>query len=268
MTSNKFEKEKNMTAEEHILIQREQGILKITINRASKKNALTQNMYQTLATELIADDGCRIVVITGKDGAFTSGNDLKDFMTKPPSGDHRNPAPVEMFMQSLMATKKIVIAGVNGLAIGVGVTMLMHCDLVYAAKSATFKTPFVDLAVAPEFGSSQLFPLQMGHVKAADLLLLGSKWNADKACQHALVTEVVDDADLDAKLQHVVEALSEKPPEALLEAKRLMRRELEPLSERVDYETKQFIKLLKSPEFMEAATAFMQKRKANFNKTK
>ena len=249
---------------EEIKVEKNDGILKIVIDRVSKKNALSQKMYQSMADELNGNDDCRIVLITGTDDVFTSGNDLRDFMSHPPSGDKDKPAPVENFMQALMNTTKIVVAGVNGLAIGVGVTMLMHCDLVYASKTATFKTPFVDLAVAPEFGSSQLFPLHLGYLKAADLLLLGSKWSAEKASNHGLVTEVVAQDELSGKLNDVVTRLNEKAPIALLEAKKLMRRELEPLEDRVNHETIKFIELLKSSEFQEAAMAFMQKRKPKF----
>lgn len=253
-----------MTAGQEIKVEKKDGVLRIGIDRVAKKNALSQKMYQTMADELNGNDDCRIVLLTGTDDVFTSGNDLRDFMSHPPSGDKDKPAPVENFMEALMNTNKIVVAGVNGLAIGVGVTMLMHCDLVYASSKATFKTPFVDLAVAPEFGSSQLFPLHLGYLKAADLLLLGSKWSAEKASKHGLVTEVVAHDELKNKLDEVVTTLSEKAPIALLEAKKLMRRELEPLADRVNHETIKFIELLKSSEFQEAAMAFMQKRKPQF----
>ena len=252
---------------ELVLVEDADGVRTIRFNRPDKKNALTRAMYTAAAEALEsgeAEASIRVFIIAGAGGVFTAGNDLGDFMTAPPSIGTGEMPPVEHFMQALLHCKKPVIAAVDGLAIGIGVTMLMHCDLAYASSRASFKTPFVDLALAPEYGSSQMMPRMFGHVVAADLLLLGSVWDAAKAASHGLITDVAD--DVEAMARSAALNLAAKAPGALRAAKELMRRPDEAINDRIGLEGGMFAELLRSPEFTEAATAFMERRKPDFSK--
>ena len=252
---------------ELVLVEDAAGIRTIRFNRPEKKNALTRAMYSAAAEALKsgdADPAIKVFIIAGAGGIFTAGNDMVDFMQAPPALDGSEIPPVGQFMQALLKVTKPVVAAVDGLAIGIGVTMLMHCDLVYASPRASFKTPFVDLALAPEYGSSQVMPRMFGHVIAADLLLLGSIWDADKAARHGLINDVAEDVEALARASAA--NLAAKAPGSLRAAKALMRRQAEPLSERIDMESSLFGELLRSEEFTEAATAFMERRKPDFSK--
>lgn len=252
---------------ELVLVEDADGIRTIRFNRPEKKNALTRPMYTAAAQALEsgdADPSIRVFIIAGAGGIFTAGNDMVDFMQTPPALDGSELPPVGHFMQALLKVTKPVVAAVDGLAIGIGVTMLMHCDLVYASPRATFKTPFVDLALAPEYGSSQVMPRIFGHVIAADLLLLGSVWNADKAARHGLINDVAD--DVEALARATAANLAAKAPGSLRTAKALMRRPPDALAERMGMENSLFGELLRSEEFTEAATAFMERRKPDFSK--
>ena len=239
----------------------------IRFHRPEKKNALTQAMYTAAAEALQSgaeDPAVKVFVITGADGVFTAGNDLVDFMERPPEGDH-TASPVGHFMQALLHTQKPVVAAVDGLAIGIGVTLLLHCDLVFCSDRALFKTPFVDLAVAPEYGSSQLMPRAFGHVVAAELLMLGASWDATRAHQTGLVNQVTAPEKLAETARAAAAALAAKPPVSLRKAKELMRRPPEAIGDRIALEGRQFSELLQSPEFAEAAAAFMERRKPDFD---
>mgnify|MGYP003630230315 FL=1 len=252
---------------ELVLVEDAEGIRTIRFNRPDKKNALTRPMYTAAAEALEsgdADPAIRVFIIAGAGGIFTAGNDLVDFMQAPPHVGGGEIPPVEHFMRALLAVQKPVVAAVDGLAIGIGVTMLMHCDLVYASPRASFKTPFVDLALAPEYGSSQVMPRMFGHVIAADLLLLGSTWDADKAARHGLINDVADDVEALARASAA--NLAAKAPGSLRAAKALMRRPAEALGDRISMEGGMFAELLRSEEFTEAATAFMERRKPDFSK--
>jgi len=252
---------------ELVLVDDAEGIRTIRFNRPEKKNALTRAMYTAAATALEtgdSDPAIKVFIIAGAGGVFTAGNDMVDFMQTPPALDGTEIPPVGQFMQALLKVTKPVIAAVDGLAIGIGVTMLMHCDLAYASPRASFKTPFVDLALAPEFGSSQVMPRMFGHVIAADLLLLGSVWDADKAARHGLINDVAEDVEALARATAV--NLAAKAPGSLRAAKALMRRAPEALMDRIGIENSLFGELLRSEEFTEAATAFMERRKPDFSK--
>lgn len=242
------------------------GILQISLNRPDKKNALTSDMYAALvaALERVASDrSIKVIHLTGVGDAFTAGNDLADFVD--PAGMAGNP-PVHRFIKALPHVEVPIVAAVNGLAVGVGVTLLLHCDFVYAAADAVFSTPFVDLGVVPEAGSSMLMPRQMGYLDAARMLLLGDKMCAEDARACGLVTEVVDNKLLLEKSLATAAALAAKPPSALRAAKRLMRRQDESMAERMQLEFELFATGLQSPEAAEAMTAFFEKRAPDFSR--
>jgi enoyl-CoA hydratase/carnithine racemase len=242
------------------------GVLSIVMNRPEKKNALTHAMYAAMADALERveqDAAIRVALITGAGDAFTSGNDLGDFMSAPPQGED---APVFRFLRAISSAAKPVVAAVNGLAVGVGTTMLLHCDLVYAARSATFTAPFVNLALVPEAASSLLLPQRIGHAKAAELFLLGARLDAGQAEAAGLVATVFDDAALPAEAMTRAKALAAKAPNAVRLTKALMKRQPEPVAARIAEEARHFGVQLTSPEVREAITAFMQKRAPDFSK--
>ena len=252
-----------------VLVDTAERIRTISFNRPDKKNALTRAMY-TAAAEAIegadTDPEVRVIILTGEGGVFTAGNDIVDFMERPPAMDRKEVTPVQHFMQALLHANKPVIAAVDGLAIGIGVTLLMHCDLVYCSDRSSFKTPFVDLALAPEYGSSQTMPRAFGHAVAAELLLLGASWSAERARERGLVGTVTAPDALMATAREAARTLAAKAPEALAQAKALMRRNPDPLEDRINLEGRQFAERLRSPEFAEAAAAFMERRAPDFDK--
>lgn len=242
------------------------GILRITIQRPDKKNALTQDMYAVMADALegvASDPAIRVVHITGSGDAFTAGNDIGNFEVADDGGEL---PPVVRFLHALPALEVPLVAAVNGLAIGVGVTLLLHCDFVYASDSAVFTTPFVDLALVPEAASSLLLPLQIGHLNASRLLLLGEKLSAAQALDMGLVSDVVSGEELQQVSLATAAALAAKPPAALRASKRLMRQQPESVLARMDREVEVFAAGLQSPEFAEAMSAFMEKRPADFSR--
>jgi enoyl-CoA hydratase/carnithine racemase len=243
------------------------GVAVLTMNRPQKKNALTHAMYAALADGIAAaeaDAGVRALLLTGSGDSFTSGNDLKDFAGPPPAGDGE--APVLRFLRAISTAQKPIVAAVNGLAVGVGTTMLLHCDLVYAARSATFSAPFVDLALVPEAASSLLLPQRVGHARAADLFLLGARWSSAQAEAGGLVAAVYDDAALLAEATKKAQALAAKAPTAVRLTKMLMKRGPEPVAARMAEEGRHFAAQLQSAELREAIMAFMQKRVPDFSK--
>jgi enoyl-CoA hydratase/carnithine racemase len=255
-----------MSSTNQIVSEQSNGIQTLRINRPDKKNALNLAMYQALAdglTEADRDDAVRVVLICGSDDCFTSGNDLADFLAAPPTGPE---SPVMQFLTAISEARKPIVAAINGLAVGIGVTMLLHCDLVYAGNSATFQMPFVNLGLCPEAGSTLLLPRIMGHQRAAELLLLGEPFNAAKACSLGIVTEICPDSDLLTITQNKALQLSVQPAAAVRLAKKLLKRDYAtPLKETIVEEGVQFIARLKSPEAAEALQAFMQRRKPDFS---
>lgn len=254
---------------EMVLVDTAERIRTISFNRPDKKNALTRAMYTAAAKAIEsgdADPQVRVIILTGAGGVFTAGNDIVDFMEQPPAMDGKDVTPVQHFMQALLHAKKPVIAAVDGLAIGIGVTLLMHCDLVFCSDRASFKTPFVDLALAPEYGSSQTMPRAFGQAVAAELLLLGATWPAERARETGLVGTVTTPDALMDTAREAAKTLATKAPEALAQAKALMRRNPDPLEDRINLEGRQFAERLRSPEFAEAAAAFMERRAPDFDK--
>jgi enoyl-CoA hydratase/carnithine racemase len=205
-----------------VLVDATDGVVTITLNRPDKRNAVTGAMYATMADALVAANGdnAAVVVFTGAGGTFTAGNDLRDMVENPPLGD--NPPPVR-FLTALASLRAVLVAAVDGPAIGIGTTLLLHCDLVYATAAATFRLPFVNLGLVPEAGSTLLLPKLVGHQRAAELMLFGDKFDAARALELGLVTAVVPDAEALAELlAERTAALREKPREALLAVKSLL----------------------------------------------
>lgn len=240
----------------------------IRFNRAGKKNAITRAMYSAMAEALETANTAdvRVVIIAGSDGVFSAGNDLVDFMEAPPHIGGGDMPPVERFMRALMGCETPVIAAVDGLAVGIGTTLLLHCDLVYATKRAVFSTPFVNLALAPEFGSSQLLPGIVGRAVASELLLLGAKWDSEKALAKNLVTDLLPQDDFEAAVVEIAQKLAGLAPGAVKTAKMLINQPAEDLIARIEREGGLFADQLRSDEFKEAATAFMERRAPDFSK--
>jgi enoyl-CoA hydratase/carnithine racemase len=243
------------------------GVATIEIARPEKKNAITGAMY----TQLVAafdvareDNAVRAVLLTGQPGIFTSGNDIEDFVQRPASLEQ---APSFAFMKALMACDKPVVAAVTGAAIGIGTTMLLHCDFVYVSDEARLAMPFVSLGVVPEFGSSLIVPQLMGNVRAAEKLLLGEPFTAAEAVECGIANAVLPAAEVVRHARRVAERFNALPPGAVRETKRLLRRSRSAaLLETIGIEGKAFGERLQSPEAKEAFSAFFEKRKPDFSK--
>ena len=243
------------------------GIATLEIARPEKKNAFTMAMYAAMAEALAAadaDPAVRAVLITGQPGIFTSGNDLDDFMQRPPQDDD---SPVFRFMRALMAVEKPVIAAVTGAAVGIGTTLLLHCDLVYVSDEARLAMPFVALGLVPEYASSLLVPRLVGHVKAAEKLMLGDPLTGAEAVEWGLANAVLPPSEVLPHARRMAERFKSLPPEAVRLTKRLMRDADRALvAQTVKTEAELFAQRLRSPEAQEAFQAFFQKRKPDFSK--
>lgn len=255
---------------EHVVVEVKDRVMLLRINRPDKKNALADAIYRALGAQIRkadADDAIRVLVLTGTGDSFTAGNDMVDFLSQ--KGAFETTGACD-FMKALYDFRKPALAAVNGLAIGIGTTMLLHCDYVYAAQSARFSLPFVSIGIAPEFCSTYLLPMALGHRRAVELLYTGEKFDAHKALEAGLVTAVVPDAQL---LEHALaqaNKLAAQPPSALRTCKRLLREALhQPSMAAFDREIAEINRMIRSnPEATEAMTAFMQKRKPDFSKFK
>lgn len=249
-----------------ILIERaDDGVMTITLNRASKKNAITAAMYQTMADALAeADSDARVraIFVRGAAGAFSAGNDLEDFMKSPPT---RDDAPVLQFLRRISGASKPIVAAVNGVAVGIGTTLLLHCDIVYAADSAVFSLPFTQLGLCPEAASSLLLPRVAGYALAAEKLLLGEAFDAHEAHRMGIVNRLLPAAEVEAFAYAQAAKLAALPASSLRVTKALMKRaSAEACAERMKDEVVHFGKMLLAPEAREAMTAFFQKRKPDF----
>jgi enoyl-CoA hydratase/carnithine racemase len=240
-------------------------VARVGFDRPDKKNAITAEMYAQLGAALAAaeaDAQVRAVLLHGAADCFTAGNDVADFLDAP-----RNPgaSPARALFEVLPRMQKPVLAAVGGPAIGIGTTMLLHCDLVYAAPNARFQLPFVPLGIVPEFGSTFLLPLIAGYQRAARLLLLGQPFSAQEAKDAGIVSEVVAPEKLLDHAFQVAAALASLPPESLRLTKRLMKaRYADTLGSTIEEETRIFTERLASPEAKEALSAFLEKRKPSF----
>ncbi len=242
------------------------GVATIEIARPEKKNALTMAMYQAMADAIEGagrDPAVRAILITGQPGVFTSGNDLEDFMQRPPQGGD---SPVYRFMLALLACEKPVVAAVTGAAVGIGTTLLLHCDLVYVSDEARLAMPFVSLGLVPEYASSTIVPALMGHVRAAEKLLLGDPFTAAEAVEVGIANAVLPAGEVLPHARRVAERFNGLPPAAVRESKKLMRGpQLEALRATIAAEGEVFGQRLRSPEAQEAFRAFFEKRKPDFS---
>ncbi len=251
---------------EHVVTEIADGVATVRFNRPDKKNAIHSGMYAEAASAIAAaadDTNVRVLVLTGTGDAFTAGNDLKDFLENPPK---EHDAPVFRFMHALANFPKPVIAGVNGVAVGIGTTVLLHCDFVYAVPAAKFQLPFVNLALVPEFASSLLLARFLGPRRAAELLMLGEAFDAKAAEGFGLVNAVVPADQLDATVQAKAKALAAKPPAALRATKALLNADHAEVAARIALEAKEFGARLKSDELKEAIAAFFEKRQPDFSR--
>jgi enoyl-CoA hydratase/carnithine racemase len=247
------------------------GVATIEIARPEKKNALTIAMYQAMTEALAAaraDNAVRAVLITGQPGIFTSGNDIEDFMARPPGqGEDGLDSPVFQFMRALLDCDKPVVAAVTGAAVGIGTTLLLHCDFVYVSDEARLAMPFVGLGLVPEFAASLLVPQLMGPRRAAEKLLLGDPFTAEQAVECGIANAVLPAAEVVNHARRMAERFNSLPPGAVREAKLLMRApQREATMQVIRNEGELFAKRLRSPEAMEAFQAFFQKRKPDFSK--
>jgi enoyl-CoA hydratase/carnithine racemase len=251
-----------------IEVERDGALLRIAINRPEKKNALTGEMYDALAEAVEqgeADSSIRVLMLHGRGDAFTAGNDLQDFVQKPWKGQARPPAV--RFIYDMALAKKPIVAAVHGLVVGVGTTILLHCDLVYAADDSRFMMPFVNLGIVPEAASTYLLPLLIGKQRAAELFLLGSPLSAQRAYEIGLVNAVLPPDQLLPTATTAARRLTEKPAAALRACKDLMKR---PFQAEVDRALREEVEVisarLESPETREALAAFLEKRQPDFSK--
>jgi enoyl-CoA hydratase/carnithine racemase len=250
-----------------ILVHTEAGIRTVTLNRVDKKNSITSAMYGAMADALasaVDDPTVRVLLLQGHETVFSAGNDIGDFLNNPPAGLD---SPVFRFLQGIATFPKPLLAAVCGPAVGVGTTMLFHCDLVYAGDNAAFSMPFVNLGLCPEAASSLLVPQMLGHHRAAEALLLGEPFMAEAALEVGLVNRVLPPTETNAYAQGVAKKLAAKPLSSLIETKRLMKKgQTELVLKTIAEEGASFGRMLREPAAKEAFGAFMERRKPDFSK--
>ena len=250
-----------------ILIHTEDGVTTLTFNRVDKKNSITAAMYAALADAVEAaraDAAVRCVVFQGHETFFSAGNDIGDFLNNPPAGED---APVFRFLRAIATFPKPLLAGVCGPAVGIGTTLLLHCDLVYAGDNAAFSMPFVNLGLCPEAASSLLVPQMMGYHRAAEALLLGEPFMAEAALEVGLVNRVLAPSEVTNYTQSVARKLAAKPLSSLVETKRLMKKgNAQQVMAVIAEEGASFGRMLREPAAREAFSAFMERRKPDFSK--
>jgi len=244
-----------------IQVERERGLLTLRLNRPDKKNALTRAMYSHLAEALKQadnDPGINAVLISGSAECFTAGNDIADFIQQPPTGLD---SPVFQFMLNLLECRKPVVAAVAGAAVGIGTTMLLHCDLVYVSRDARLRMPFVNLGLCPEFGSSLILPRLLGQAKAAELLLLGEGFSGEQAAAWGIANEALGSGEEAlAKAREMALRFESLPPEAVRISKQLMKApDREQLRKVIEEEGALFTQRLRSPEALAALTGFIKR---------
>ncbi|MCL4766054.1 MAG: crotonase/enoyl-CoA hydratase family protein [Hyphomicrobiaceae bacterium] len=244
------------------------GLQTIRFTRPGKKNSLTRAMYAEMTAALSrgdADPGVVAHLFIGSGGVFSAGNDIGEFL-EAARGGIGIAGPVLDFIRLLPRVEKPLIAAVEGLAIGIATTMLLHFDLVYATRDAGFSTPFLDLGLLPEAGSSLLAPLRMGHARAFELLVLGEPFTAERAREAGLVNAIEPASELEATARKAAARLAAKPPQALAMARRMLRGDVAAIAERIEDEARAFESRVSSPEAREAFSAFLEKRPPDFGK--
>jgi enoyl-CoA hydratase/carnithine racemase len=238
----------------------------ITFNRLDKKNSITSSMYAAMADAVAqagADPSVRVVVFQGHESIFSAGNDIGDFLNQPPTTQE---SPVFRFLRGIATFEKPLIAAVAGPAVGIGTTMLFHCDLVYAGDNAAFSMPFVNLGLCPEAASSLLAPRMFGYHRAAEALLMGEPFFAEAAQEVGLVNRVVPPTEVNGYAQAQARKLAAKPLTSLIATKRLMKGDTQAVLQKMDEEGQDFGRMLREPAAKEAFGAFMEKRKPDFSK--
>ena len=250
-----------------ILVHTEAGVTTLTFNRPDRKNSITSAMYDAMDQALKAaqaDPAVRVVVFQGSETVFSAGNDIGDFLNQPPAGPD---APVFRFLHTIAAFPKPLLAAVCGPAVGIGTTLLLHCDLVYAGDNAAFSVPFVNLGLCPEAASSLLLPRLMGYHRAAEALLLGEPFMAEAALEAGLVSRVVPPSEAKPLAQAQARKLASKPLSSLVETKRLMKQSSQAeVAARMREEGAVFGRMLTEPAAKEAFGAFLEKRRPDFSK--
>jgi len=249
-----------------ILTHIDAGVMTITFNRLDKKNSITSSMYAAMADavdQAAADASVRVVLFQGHESIFSAGNDIGDFLNQPPSTQE---SPVFRFLRGIATFEKPLLAAVAGPAVGIGTTMLFHCDLVYAGDNAAFSMPFVTLGLCPEAASSLLAPRMFGYHRAAEALLMGEPFFAEAAQEVGLVNRVVPPTEVNGYAQAQARKLAGKPLSSLIETKRLMKGDTQAVLQKMDEEGKSFGRMLREPAAKEAFGAFMEKRKPDFSK--
>jgi enoyl-CoA hydratase/carnithine racemase len=263
----KFTKEARASIMDDIVTEHAGSILRVQLNRPSKRNAMTSAMYVSLAgifNEAANDDNTRVVLWHGAGDSFCAGNDIEDFLRNPPGPGE---SPQAGLMRALVNFDKPLIAAVHGAAIGGGTTMLTHCDFIYAGDSTRFQMPFINLAVVPEFGSSCSVPARIGHLRAAELILLAAPFDAGRAAELGLVTQVLADKDVLARATEMAAKLAAKPSKAMQASKRLMKQPFrEQIGAAMRAENEEFSAQVRSEDAKEAFTAFLEKRKPDFTR--
>jgi enoyl-CoA hydratase/carnithine racemase len=253
---------------EEIVTEHAASILRVQLNRPTKRNAMTSAMYLSLASifnEAANDENTRVVLWYGAGDSFCAGNDIEDFLKNPPGAGE---SPQARLMNALVNFDKPIVAAVQGAAIGGGTTMVTHCDFIYAGESTKFQMPFINLAVVPEFGSSWSMPSRIGHMRAAELILLGTPFDGRRAAELGLVTEVVSDKDVLATASETARKLAAKPAGALQASKRLMKQPFrDQIKAAMKAENEEFSVQVRSADAKEAFTAFLEKRKPDFTRT-
>jgi enoyl-CoA hydratase/carnithine racemase len=253
---------------EHVLVEKAEKLLVLTLNRPDKKNALTRGMYETLATEIAnadTDPEIRCIFIRANGDMFTAGNDLADFAAVGAATSAPTPRDANPLLPALARARTPIVAAVNGRAVGIGVTMLLHCDMVFVSDDALLTTPFVNLALVPEAASSLLMPLRIGHVRAFEMFVLGEPVNAEKAVSWGIANRAVAPADLHRIARAAALSIAARAPASVVTTKSLMRDEAVLLA-RINEEGGHFGRLLKTAEFKEAFTAFSERRVPDFSK--
>lgn len=250
----------------HVLTHIEDGVMTITLNRLERKNSITSAMYAVLADAIAQaekDPAIRVAVLQGHETVFSAGNDIGDFLNQPPSGQD---SPVFRFLRSIAGFPKPLVAAVCGPAVGIGTTMLFHCDFVYAGDNAAFSMPFVNLGLCPEAAASLLVPQMLGYHRAAEALLLGEPFMAEAALEVGLVNRVVPPMEANGVARSIARKLAVKPPSSLAETKRLMKTSMQrQVLEQMAQEGISFGRMLGEPAAKEAFGAFMDKRKPDFS---
>jgi enoyl-CoA hydratase/carnithine racemase len=241
------------------------AVFAIAIDRPAKKNAITSEMYDAFAAalrEADADEAVRVILVHGRPEAFTAGNDIEDFLQRPPTGED---SAVFRYLAAMSGTQKPIVAAVTGLAIGIGTTLLLHCDIVYAASDSRFALPFASLGVVPEFASSYLLPLVAGHARAAELLLLSEPFDAERAREAGIVSRVMPAAEVLPAAWKAAERIASLPAASIRLTKSLMKRaHAAAIQDQLRIEGEHFRRMLGEPAAREALEAFVQKRKPDF----